>query len=119
MVVSQFSLALRRHASLGLLHLVGIIVAWLIPLVGIVALNVRSRMRPRRIEFHGVMPWRHAHTWVCNPVSKIYESNADMPTEFRVGSRRRSHGKRFAATRYEKLPTFVEIVKGSFDLCCR
>ena len=66
-VVAEFTLTLRRHAALGLQHLLCFVWSWLVSLVCVKILEVRARMGPALIEIaDGVVPLGHStHTRVC------------------------------------------------------
>ena len=74
-VVPELTFALGGHATSGLLHLLGLAVAWLVvSLSCVVALEVGGRVGAHRVEFgHGLMALRHAsHTRFLRKTSAIH-----------------------------------------------
>jgi hypothetical protein len=131
-VVAQLSLALSRHPTLRLSHLVRIVGARRIALVLVEALDVRGRVGAAAVVLaHGMVALGAAHALLCFSSAPSSHRSARVHTIVGVGARCRrraaaAHDRHRLApcsarlggkSRAKRLSALEEIFRGTVDFC--
>jgi hypothetical protein len=121
-VVAQFPLSLRRHPTLRLSHLVGIVRPWRVALARVVTLDIRRRLGAHAVVFaHRVVSLRTAHAGVYLGQMSHCSIRACVHTVFGVGARAHDR-QRVTAPAHgepEALSALGEVLGSALDFCKR